>query len=140
MLQGAWVIFKLAFSALLLCLGAAAAYTAIVDKLYSALAVTAVLLVFTWLLWVDWARPTRALGVLGLGFSAGCFFMAYELFIGNAVLPAECDQRRRELACHVVNALYTVGGSFLVSFLWALGAVLLAAPSLNALVRPRQLK
>jgi hypothetical protein len=79
MLRGAWVIFKLAFSALLLFLGVVAAYTAIVDKHYSGLAVAAGMLIVTWLLWVDWTRPTRAWGVLGLGFSAGCWFMTYGL-------------------------------------------------------------
>ena len=134
-----WALFKGALSALLLLFAVAAAYNAFVEREYIGLLFAALMLIFVGFLWVDWSRPTRALGALGVCFSGGCLAMAYSYFVGHAPLPEVCGGRGW-VVCHITNALYATGGRPLVSAMWAVFAVVFFAMAVNGIMKPVRVK
>ena len=73
--------------------------------------------------WVDFSRASRALGLVGVMFSLGAFFVAWETASGARTYPQSCIRRR--LLCDVDNLLYAIGGASFPALAFAATGVFL---------------
>ncbi len=96
----------------------------------------AVLIFFAAAPWVDYTKPSRALGLTGIVFSFGVTFVAVSVLTGITPYPRECSGRGT-LLCELLNLLYTLGGRPAAAAPWFLAAIAVLCGSYVAFKRAR---
>lgn len=135
MFQRVWFAFKLLLSAALVAAPIVffvAAPRAIFDPAF--VAVSAVMLFFAALPWVDFAAPNRAFALAGMVFSMGMAFLAGQTAFGSVQFPRLCTGRRAAF-CEMENMLFLVGGKYLAAMPFAVLAGLIFVGSAGMLLR-----
>ena len=117
-----WRVFKYCLSALLLLLAGllAAIYFGRPDSA-GMLGFVAVLIFFTAALWVNYTKPSRALGLAGIVLAFGIAAIAVDTLTASTPYPRECSGRR--LLCELQNLLYAMGGRPAAAAPWFLAAI-----------------
>jgi hypothetical protein len=137
MFDRAWLVFKLLFSAALVAAPVAffvAAPRALAEPAF--IGISAVLLFFAALPWVNFTAPNRSLALAGIVFSLGMAFLAGRTAFGFALFPRHCTGRR-SVYCEFENLLFAAGGEYLAAAPFALFAAFLFAGSIRMLNRAR---
>ncbi|MDB5898688.1 MAG: hypothetical protein JWP41_2290 [Ramlibacter sp.] len=115
MFNRAWVIFKLLLSVALVAIPIAlfvAAPRALLEPAFVGL--SAMLVFFAAILWVDFTRPNRALGLAAIVISIGIALLGARTALGYVQFPQPCSGRGR-LFCEIENLLFLIGGEFLAA-------------------------
>ena len=86
------------------------------------LAMAGVLLLLAAIPWIDFGRPSRALGFVCICLSIGFFVFGFKTLAGQMAFPRECSVRRF-IFCELMNFLHQVGGNVLAAVPWLLFAV-----------------
>lgn len=125
-LQGFWLLFKLALSAVLMAgvgalfwLGLRHGFPAWVFGMMGGLTF------FAALPWVNLQRPSRALGLVAVVFGVVVLLLAVRQMLQPEDFPQDCSSRRRAFLCHVENGLFEVGGAVLAALPYALAGLAL---------------
>lgn len=80
-----------------------------------------VFLFFAAIVWLDFTKPSRALGFAGIAVSLGFLILAFSEATGSDIYPRHCSGRGA-LLCYLQNQLYVIGGrpaASIPSFLFA---------------------
>ena len=85
--------------------------------------------------WIDYARPSRALGLAGVIITLAFLYSAVTTVMGEVVYPKQCS--RLEVVCELLNLLYSVGGRIAVAAPWFLIACSVFYASCVAFKRSR---
>jgi hypothetical protein len=64
--------------------------------------------------WIDFSKPSRAIGLASLVLSFVFLKISSGLVAGSGVFPKVCDGRRKAF-CNFENLLYEVGGKYLAA-------------------------
>jgi hypothetical protein len=132
-----WVAFKVVLSAVLVLLAAL-----LISAYFSGAASLAMLGfagIFTFMasvLWIDYRRPSRTLGLAGIVVAAGIGFLAVRVLDGSTTFPQACHGRG-SLLCELQNVLYRFGGRPAASLPWLIVAVVVFYAALGAFKRGR---
>ncbi len=128
-----WLAFKLLLSTTLV----AAPITLLVvapqalsDPVF--IGISAMLLFFAALPWLNFTAPNRGLALAGIVFSLGASFLAARTALGSVQFPRQCSGRG-VVYCEIENLLFAVGGEYLAAAPFALFAALLFAGSIRML-------
>ena len=125
-MTGIWILFKLALSAVLLVgvgtlfwLGLRHGFAAWVFGIMGGL------VFFAALPWVNFQRPSRALGLVFVVFGSMTLLLAVRQMLQPEDFPQDCSSRRRVAMCHVENGLFELGGAVLAALPYALAGLAL---------------
>lgn len=128
-----WLAFKLLLSATLVAAPIAllvVAPQALNDPVF--IGISAVLLFFAALPWVNFTAPNRGLALAGVVFSIGVLFVAGRAVFGLVQFPRQCSGRGVVL-CEFENLLFAAGGEYLAAAPLALLAAFLFVGSVRML-------
>jgi hypothetical protein len=132
-----WLAFKLCLSAVMLLvallMGSVAARPP-ADWTFAGFA--GGLLFFTAVLWIDYTKPSRAMGLAGIMVAIGLGLVARNISAGGTVFPRPCTGRAW-LMCQFENELYRLGGLDAVAALWYFIALLVMYGSYLVIMRSR---
>jgi hypothetical protein len=123
---GIWILFKLGLSAVLL-LGVGGLFWlglrhGFPDWVFG---IMGGLVFFAALPWVNFQRPSRALGLVIVVFGLMTLLLAGRIMLHPEVFPQDCSSRRRGVLCIVENGLFEVGGALLAGLPYALAGLAL---------------
>ncbi|MCL2636413.1 MAG: hypothetical protein FWD50_07310 [Betaproteobacteria bacterium] len=128
-----WLAFKFVLSVLLVAAPLAlfvVAPRAINEPMF--LGLSAALLYFAALPWVNFTTPNRGLALAGIVFSSAPVFVAAQTVTGNLSFPRQCLWPGAML-CDIDNLLFAVGGEYLAAAPFAILAVFIFVGSISML-------
>ena len=125
-MTGIWILFKLALSAVLL-VGAGTLFWLGLRHGFPAwvFGIMGGLVFFAALPWVNFQRPSRALGLVFVVFGSMTLLLAVRQMLQPEDFPQDCSSRRRVVMCHVENGLFEMGGAVLAALPYALAGMAL---------------
>jgi hypothetical protein len=88
---------------------------------FSIFGVAGMFLFFSAILWLDFTKPSRALGLAGIVISLGVLILAFSTATGSDVYPKHCSGLGLAL-CELQNLLYVTGGRPAAAIPWLLFA------------------
>ena len=136
-LKHLWLVFKALLSCLLIAAIIGLAISAPHAQSDPALiGISALLLLFAALPWVNFQTPNRSLGLVCMLFSGGVSYIAFQTATGAVSFPRSCHGRRI-LTCQLENQLHEVGGPLLASAPFAIFALLAFLFSIRILLHAR---
>jgi hypothetical protein len=96
------------------------------------------LVFFAALPWVNFQRPSRALGLVVVVFGLMTLLLAVSQMLQPEDFPQDCSSRRRGVLCHVENGLFEVGGAVLAALPYALAGLALLVIGVRLVWRLRR--
>ena len=137
MLKYLWLLFKALLSCLLIAVIIGLAISAPHGQPDpSLIGISAILLLFAALPWVNFQTPNRSLGLVCMLFASGVGYIAFRTATGAVSFPRPC-QSRRALTCQLENQLHDLGGPLLASAPFAILALLAVLFSIRILLHAR---
>jgi hypothetical protein len=137
-----WIAFKGFVSAVIITLALVIAFVAVISNRWldpMALGLVALLFFFAALPWAyPFKQSPRAAGLICIFLAILCAVLSYQVWFGDPALPENCASYRRNIGCHMINAIYGVSGRAGVAALWAGVAGLLLWGAFTLIKRARR--
>lgn len=132
-----WITFKVFLSAFILLVAGIISVTSFRTPIHwEDFGFIGLLVFFAAVFWIDYSKPSRAVGLVGIVIAIGLTLMARETAAGRIKYPTQCTFDVRDWPiCHIGNGLYAIGGPYAVAAAWLILALLVFYVSCRTFTR-----